>query len=97
MKGETMTTLNKYIKHQEIDSKKRIPIDMYKLAEEIYYSESRDIEIKKGDMDLIHLIRSLIKKSNEKSLYDELVKTKTKYNKLRTKYNNLVSKLMELE
>ena len=39
--------------------------------------------------------RSTIKNSNEKSLYDELVKTKNKYNKLRTKYNKLVIKLME--
>ena len=91
-----MTTLNKYIKHMEIDSTRRLPSDIYRLAEETYFSESRDKEIKKGDMDLFHLIRALIKNSNEKCLYDELVKTKTKYNKLRTKYNNLVSKLMEL-
>ena len=83
-----MTTLNKYLKHMEIDSTRRLPSDIYKLAEETYYSESRDQEIKKGDMDLFHLIRALIKNSNEKSLYDELVKTKTKYNKV-------VLKLME--
>jgi len=58
-----MTTLNKYLKHMEIDSTRRLPSDIYRLA--------------------------------EKSLYDELVKTKTKYNKLRTKYNKLVLKLME--
>ena len=90
-----MKTLNKYIKHMEIDSTRRLPSDIYRLAEETYYSESRDEEIKKGDMDLFHLIRALIKNSNEKSLYDELVKTKNKYNKLRTKYNKLVIKLME--
>ena len=62
-----MTTLNKYLKHMEIDSTRRLPSDIYKLAEETYYSESRDEEIKKGDMDLFHLIRALIKNSNEKN------------------------------
>ena len=90
-----MTTLNKYIKHMEIDSTRRLPSDIYRLAEETYFSESRDKEIKKGDMELFHLIRALIKNSNEKYLSSELDKTEKENRKLKRKVEKLTNIIKE--
>lgn len=56
-------TLNQIFKITGVLTTRKLPVDIVELLEEEYYSESRDAYIKYGDMDLIHFIRALRKRT----------------------------------
>ena len=58
-------SLTKYFKHLEVDTTKKTPCDMLELMEDDYYSTSNSKFIKYGDMDLVHFIRSNLKKIDD--------------------------------
>ena len=62
---------------------RKIPCDIVDFLEEDYFSKSKDTDIKYGDMDLTHYIRSQLKNSNEEYLNYELKKANKKITKLK--------------
>ena len=61
-------SIEKYFKKLEIETERKTPKDIKEFINSKRFSESLGDVIKVGDMDLIHLIRTL-KKENERSLF----------------------------
>mgnify|MGYP001491401584 CR=1 FL=1 len=62
---------------------RKTPCDIVDFMDDEYFSESRDADVKYGDMDITHYIRSQLKNSNEEYLNYELKKANKKITKLK--------------
>ena len=58
---------------QSILDGKAIPCDIAKFLQEEYFSESKDREIKYGDMDITHVIRVFMNKDNLEDIIDSKI------------------------
>ena len=80
-------SLKKYLEHLKIDIDRKLPCDVVEFSNQDYYSTSKKQWIKYKDMDLIHVLRSLLKdrkylEIREELLMDRNFKLQDKYNKL---------------
>ena len=72
-------TLGSYLKHLKVDINRKIPCDIINFSNEEYYSQSKEKFIKHKDMDMVHLIRSLIKiQKQQEDLIKKLIMNKVK-------------------
>jgi hypothetical protein len=55
-------SIDKYFKKLEIDTERKTPVDIKEFIKSKRFSDSLGDMIKVGDMDFIHLIRSLKKR-----------------------------------
>ena len=62
---------------------RKTPCDIVDFMDDEYFSESRDADVKYGDMDITHYIRSQLKNSNESYLSSELEKVEKENRKLK--------------
>ena len=63
MKKINRYSINKYFKKLEIETERKTPIDIEEFLKHKRYSKSKDQFIEIGKMDIIHLIRSFIKQT----------------------------------
>lgn len=56
-------SFGKYLEHLKIDINRKLPSDILEFSNKEYYSQSKKQLIKYKDMDLIHVIRSLLKEN----------------------------------
>ena len=83
-------TLNEIVKLQSVIDKRKIAIDTQKTLEINYFSKSKGMNIKIGDMHIDHFLRSLKLHKKDKSKVDietaatieQLKKTLTKIKKI---------------
>ena len=54
-------SLKKYLEHLKIDIDRKLPCDVVEFSNQDYYSTSKKQRIKYKDMELIHVLRSLLK------------------------------------
>ena len=74
-----MLTLNKILKKEFTDKKKKIPSDLVNISKKFYYSESKEDNLEYGKMEISHLIRvfnklikTYISEERQKELEDSL-------------------------
>ena len=80
-------SLKKYLEHLKIDIDRKLPCDVVEFSNQEYYSTSKKQYLKYKDMDLIHVLRSLLKDRKYLEIREELLinrnfKLQDKYNKL---------------
>ena len=80
-------SLKKYLEHLKIDIDRKLPCDVVEFSNQDYYSTSKKQWIKYKDMDMIHVLRSLLKdikylEDREEILIYRNYKLQNKYNKL---------------
>jgi len=80
-------SLKKYLEHLKIDIDRKLPCDVVEFSNQDYYSTSKKQYLKYKDMDLIHVLRSLLKdrrylEDREEILIYRNFKLQNKYNKL---------------
>jgi hypothetical protein len=63
-------TLNEIVQLQSIIDKRKIAIDTQKILETNYFSKSKSMDIKIGDMHIDHLLRAIKVQKNNKSKTD---------------------------
>lgn len=63
MKKINRYSINKYFKKLEIETERKTPIDIKEFLKHKRYSKSKDQFLEIGKMDMIHLIRSFIKQT----------------------------------
>ena len=81
-------SLKKYLEHLKIDIDRKLPCDVVEFSNQDYYSTSKKQYLKYKDMDLIHVLRSLLK--DKKYLEDREEILIYRNFKLQNKYNKLV-------
>ena len=74
---------------------RKTPCDIVDFMDDEYFSESRDADVKYGDMDITHYIRSQLKNSNESYLSSELEKAEKENRKLKRKVEKLTNIIKE--
>ena len=80
-------SLKKYLEHLKIDIDRKLPCDVVEFSNQDYYSTSKKQYLKYKDMDLIHVLRSLLKDRRDLEDREEILiyrnfKLQNKYNKL---------------
>ena len=80
-------SLKKYLEHLKIDIDRKLPCDVVEFSNQEYYSTSKKQYLKYKDMDLIHVLRSLLKDRRDLEDREEILiyrnfKLQNKYNKL---------------
>lgn len=80
-------SLKKYLEHLKIDIDRKLPCDVVEFSNQEYYSTSKKQYIKYKDMDLIHVLRSLLKDRKYLEIREELLMNRNF--KLQDKYNKL--------
>tara|TARA_R100000995_G_C3420054_1_gene93477 strand:- start:168 stop:452 length:285 start_codon:yes stop_codon:yes gene_type:complete len=80
-------SLKKYLEHLKIDIDRQLPCDVVEFSNQEYYSTSKKQYLKYKDMDLIHVLRSLLKEKKYLEDREEILiyrnyKLQNKYNKL---------------
>ena len=85
-------SLKKYLEHLKIDIDRQLPCDVVEFSNQEYYSTSKKQYLKYKDMDLIHVLRSLLKDKKYLEIREELLmnrnfKLQDKYNKLARVFN----------
>ena len=81
-------SLKKYLEHLKIDIDRKLPCDVVEFSNQEYYSTSKKKWIKYKDMDMIHVLRSLLKDKKYLEIREELLMNRNfelqnKYNKIR--------------
>jgi acyl carrier protein phosphodiesterase len=81
-------SLKKYLEHLKIDIDRQLPCDVVEFSNQEYYSTSKKQYLKYKDMDLIHVLRSLLKDKKYLEIREELLMNRNfelqnKYNKIR--------------
>jgi acyl carrier protein phosphodiesterase len=82
-------SLKKYLEHLKIDIDRKLPCDVVEFSNQDYYSTSKKQWIKYKDMDLIHVLRSLLKdrrdlEDKEENLIKRNIDIKNKYQGLKS-------------
>ncbi len=82
-------SLKKYLEHLKIDIDRKLPCDVVEFSNQDYYSTSKKQWIKYKDMDLIHVLRSLLKdrrdlEDKEENLIKRNIDIKNKYKGLKS-------------
>jgi acyl carrier protein phosphodiesterase len=85
-------SLKKYLEHLKIDIDRQLPCDVVEFSNQEYYSTSKKQYLKYKDMDLIHVLRSLLKDKKYLEIREELLmnrnfKLQDKYNKIARVFN----------
>jgi len=80
-------SLKKYLEHLKIDIDRQLPCDVVEFSNQEYYSTSKKQYLKYKDMDLIHVLRSLLKDKKYLEIREELLMNRNF--KLQDKYNKL--------
>ena len=80
-------SLKKYLEHLKIDIDRKLPCDVVEFSNQEYYSTSKKQYLKYKDMDLIHVLRSLLKDRKYLEIREELLMNRNL--KLQDKYNKL--------
>jgi acyl carrier protein phosphodiesterase len=85
-------SLKKYLEHLKIDIDRKLPCDVVEFSNQEYYSTSKKQYLKYKDMDLIHVLRSLLKDKKYLEIREELLmnrnfKLQDKYNKIARVFN----------
>jgi len=80
-------SLKKYLEHLKIDIDRKLPCDVVEFSNQEYYSTSKKQWIKYKDMDMIHVLRSLLKDRKYLEIREELLMNRNF--KLQDKYNKL--------
>ena len=80
-------SLKKYLEHLKIDIDRKLPCDVVEFSNQDYYSTSKKQYLKYKDMDLIHVLRSLLKDRKYLEIREELLMNRNF--KLQDKYNKL--------
>lgn len=85
-------SLKKYLEHLKIDIDRQLPCDVVEFSNKEYYSTSKKQYLKYKDMDLIHVLRSLLKDKKYLEIREELLmnrnfKLQDKYNKIARVFN----------
>lgn len=85
-------SLKKYLEHLKIDIDRKLPCDVVEFSNQEYYSTSKKKWIKYKDMDMIHVLRSLLKDRKYLEIREELLmsrnfKLQDKYNKIARVFN----------
>ncbi len=80
-------SLKKYLEHLKIDIDRKLPCDVVEFSNQEYYSTSKKQYLKYKDMDLIHVLRSLLKDRKYLEIREELLMNRNF--KLQDKYNKL--------
>ena len=80
-------SLKKYLEHLKIDIDRKLPCDVVEFSNQEYYSTSKKKWIKYKDMDMIHVLRSLLKDRKYLEIREELLMSRNF--KLQDKYNKL--------
>jgi len=80
-------SLKKYLEHLKIDIDRKLPCDVVEFSNQEYYSTSKKQYLKYKDMDLIHVLRSLLKDKKYLEIREELLMNRNF--KLQDKYNKL--------
>jgi len=80
-------SLKKYLEHLKIDIDRKLPCDVVEFSNQEYYSTSKKKWIKYKDMDMIHVLRSLLKDRKYLEIREELLMNRNF--KLQDKYNKL--------
>jgi acyl carrier protein phosphodiesterase len=88
-------SLKKYLEHLKIDIDRKLPCDVVEFSNQEYYSTSKKQYLKYKDMDLIHVLRSLLKDRKYLEIREELLMNRNL--KLQDKYNKLARVFNELE
>ena len=87
-------TLNEIVQLQSIIDKRKIAIDTQKTLETNYFSKSKGMNIKIGDMHIDHLLRAIKVQKNNKSKTDiETEETIEQLKKTLTKIKRLAGEL----
>lgn len=87
-------TLNEIVQLQSIIDKRKIAIDTQKTLETNYFSKSKGMDIKIGDMHIDHLLRAIKLQKNNKSKTDiETAETIEQLKKTLTKIKRLAGEL----
>lgn len=87
-------TLNEIVQLQSIIDKRKIAIDTQKTLETNYFSKSKGMDIKIGDMHIDHLLRAIKVQKNNKSKTDiETAETIEQLKKTLTKIKRLAGEL----
>lgn len=81
-------SLKKYLEHLKIDIDRQLPCDVVEFSNQEYYSTSKKKYLKYKDMDLIHVLRSLLKDKKYLEIREELLMNRNF--KLQDKYNKIV-------
>ena len=82
-------SLKKYLEHLKIDIDRKLPCDVVEFSNQDYYSTSKKQYLKYKDMDLIHVLRSLLKdrrdlEDKEENLIKRNIDIKNKYQGLKS-------------
>lgn len=87
-------TLNEIVQLQSIIDKRKIAIDTQKTLETNYFSKSKGVNIKIGDMHIDHFLRSIKVQKKERSKTDiETAETIEQLKKTLTKIKRLAGEL----
>lgn len=87
-------TLNEIVQLQSIIDKRKIAIDTQKTLETNYFSKSKGMNIKIGDMHIDHLLRAIKVQKNNKSKTDiETAETIEQLKKTLTKIKRIAGEL----
>jgi len=82
-------SLKKYLEHLKIDIDRKLPCDVVEFSNQEYYSTSKKKWIKYKDMDMIHVLRSLLK--DKKYLEDREETLIKKNHDIKNKYQGIKS------